>query len=284
MKKYTLFLINTVLISTLVLLGFIAASAQGKSLTSEIRPFDFSDKYYEENGIAAHLIGNRRNGNDGASVFDYAGDAIFNNVRITATLPAYDSVGNILYWNFYGDLYKNSFTNDARGGEAVNLAYAYPIYVFPSTTVKNSERQAAIINIDGAYFEKNKLGLGVVVLIEYTARISTKQGQDALAALAARNGTSLDGTPIIRTAKEIEDLMLRGLVTQKVRGADDASQSSFVIGKVIQNPESGAITADAFLLNVKKSDGAPLPSEKAFVDNFECLQKTGEPCSVIGVD
>ena len=83
MKKNSVYL--TAFLSLLFLVT--AVSAQ---LASEVRPFDFSDKYYNANGVIPEMLIGRKNGADGESVFDSASERKYNNVRITATLPAYN--------------------------------------------------------------------------------------------------------------------------------------------------------------------------------------------------
>jgi hypothetical protein len=96
--------------------------------------------------------------------------------------------------------------------------------------------------------------------------------------IGKRNGLSLDGTPILRTAKEIYEMTRLGMVKQSVRGMDGTGGSPFVIAKVIQDPTLGAITPDAFLIYVAGRDGRPLEAEKGFKDAFDCLQLSGRFC------
>lgn len=57
------------------------------------------------------------------------------------------------------------------------------------------------------YFSNNPLGLWVHVFVSYTDKaFNTPEGREALAELADRNGLALDGTPIIATLSELEDL------------------------------------------------------------------------------
>jgi hypothetical protein len=203
---------------------------------------------------------------------------MYTSVRITATRPAYSTEGNVIFWNYYAAFYRDAFTNDTNGGRAVEAAYKYPLYVFPSATVKNSDRQAAMIMLDAGYEGKNPLGLAAVVLVEFSQRILTKQDALLLRMLTQRNGTSLDGTPIIRTAKELEDLTTQGLVTQRYAGEDSGDRLPFAVAKVISSPEFGGITSDAFLVYVKQADGQSLSSERHIVDKFECLRSGNAQC------
>lgn len=254
---------------------FAQAGGTDDTFAAETRPFDFADKFYETNGVLPGMMFNRRNGTDGWSVFDTSADTNYRNVRITATFPAYNSDGSILYWNLYGEFSKDAFLPTTEGIEGRRIAEGFPIFTFPSTTVKNSDRQAAIIRVGDSYFTKNPLGLGIVTLIEYTERIHTRRGQMILAELAWRNGYSLDGTPIIRTAPEVADLTAQGMVTQRVRDVDGLP---FAAAKVIQYPERRGIAPDAFLLTVKQQNGEPLPSEQFFETKFECLKGSQDKC------
>ena len=93
--------------------------------------------------------------------------------------------------------------------------------------------------------------------------------------LGERNGFSLDGTPIIRTAKELEGLTADGLVTVRQAGPENSDRTPFAVAKVLQQPELGAIAPDAFLVYVKEPDGKPLAAEAHLVSKFECLQGSG---------
>ncbi len=257
----------------------VQGGMDGENAVAEKRPFDFRDKYYENNGVNQALMVNRRTGVDGYSVVDFIDSEIHRNVRIIGTSPAYNQDGKPIYWTLLGELFKEGFMNGNIGEEAFEIANRYPIYTFPSSTHKDTDSQAVIIDIGNSYFEKNSLGLGVVVLVEYTKKAQSKEAQDALAKLAERNGITLDGTPMIHTTNEIADLTRRGLITQRIRGIDDRQQPSYAIARVLRDPTMGAISPDAFLEMVLKDDGKPLDEERSFVENFECLQKTGVWCA-----
>jgi hypothetical protein len=268
MKKYALTF-------ALVLIVIASISSQAQ-FAEEHRPFDFADKYYLTNGVIPELLIGRKNGADGESVFDQASEVRYSNVRITATFPGYAEDGSSLFWNYYAGVPKYGFAEDENGPRAVATALVYPMYVFPSAAVKSSDRQAALLRVDDAYFEKNPLGIAAVFLVEYTDLIYTKAGQETIQWLTERNGVSLDGTPIIRTTKELDHLIAEGFVTVTQPALDEAYRTPFAIAKAIRFPETGGITPDAFLNYVKQKGDAPLDSEQHFVSTFECLKGNGK--------
>ncbi len=240
----------------------------------ELRPFDFSDKYYKDNGVAADLIKGRRSGADGMSVFDHNDDPNHRGVRITETHPAYGPDGALIYWNQYGNFGKDAFSDDRAGTYAENLANASPIYFFPSVIREGWERQAALLEIGENYFKNNPLGLAVVILVEYTEKAGTDEGRRILAGFEARNGTSFDGTPIIKTTGDILTLAREQLVRLKVRGEDDPTQMPYIAAKAIREPGGGSIAPDAFLHLTLGNDREPLPAEIKFKAIFECYKSS----------
>ena len=162
----TITLINkAIVISTLTALCCIASLAQrfdapadtvdSGSIGRELRPFDFTDKYYSTHGIETAFIVNRRNGSDGESVIDFTSDENYSSVRILATRPAYAYDGSPIYWNLYGEFFKEAFKPGPEGDEARTLAESFPIY-FPSTTTKTrpASRGLEISKV----LDKNPLG------------------------------------------------------------------------------------------------------------------------------
>jgi len=286
MKRHN-WLKAVLLISAFVVLGNINSLAQDSNVNTaagdvpalaadELRPFDFSDKYYASNGVEPSMLFNRSSGGDGFSVFDFTSDTQRNNVRILATYPAYGRGGETLFWNFYGELNRDGFTEDEAGLAAYEIANSFPIYIFPGESRNGGDRQAPVINTAEGYFEKNALGLGVAMLVRYNDTALTKEDALYLQALADQNGLSADGTPVIRTVKQINQLLRRNLVTVTPR--DGRGQIPFIVGKVIQNPGYGAITPDAFLLYTKDANEKPLASEISFIKTFDCLKNNGSAC------
>jgi len=94
--------------------------------------------------------------------------------------------------------------------------------------------------------------------------------------IGARNGFSLDGTPIVKTAQELNvQLEANGCAAEgqgDVSGADSPA-AVWLICPAIPDPRDGAITQDSFLDTVRKPNGAPLDPQ--FNINFKCLKTNG---------
>lgn len=254
-----------------------AAQTQDDGIIEEKRPFDFADKYYRENGVDETRIVNRRTGLDKYSVFDYINSDIFRGVRILETRTGYDHKGRPVYWVFYGDLDKSAFTRDTAGKIAQENATRVAVFSFPSNKFRGTQRQSALIDNRSVAPEKNPLSLGMAVDIEFTAKAYSKDGRILVDEIIGKNGASLDGLPIIRTVGEIDQLTRYGLITQLARSISRPGMPLFTMARILENPTRGAISPDAFL-EYTGVDGKPLDSEKAFVDNFECLQRAGKFC------
>jgi hypothetical protein len=286
-----------IFITVLIILTFaLHASAQKQIIRGTLLPFaedtamfphDFNDEYYAANGVVADSIFDRRTGKDFLSVFSMSSNPAHRNVRVLVTLPAYNEYGEILFWTPLGELNDKGFTDDAAGNDAREIAAAYPIYVFPKAsdpTLANftNVRQAALIdetqkNIN---FKENPLGLRMILTVNFTEKAFTKEGISMMQYLEKKNGLSLEGTPLIKSRADIDELFLNELVTIQKRAfweeppTDRFYSISPVIrfGKDIASP----IAADAFLIMVTRG-GQPLASEQIFADTFFYIQKNGVP-------
>jgi hypothetical protein len=147
-----------------------------------------------------------------------------------------------------------------------------------------------------SYFGDDLLGMWIITYFWYTADgFGPKQTSSCKAAmdfLAARNGLTLDGTPVIKTGAELH------FVEGKFQGNEGrdfppppssacAAEANllpdgtdkgpvWLICPSIPDPTKGGIAPDAFLDAVRKPDGLPLDLQIA--STFRCLQKTGQFC------
>jgi hypothetical protein len=200
-------------------------------------PFDFSDGFYQTNGVDInHILG--RPGNPDRPQAHWVLDNSNNDptrrgVRILETTGGWDKDGNLIYYSIMGGMTAATFTNDAAGVRARALAEDFRAFLFPKTT-RNPDGSVATVRLDPAppnrrqdnvfdtkntYFCQNLLGLWLITMVVYT-----KDGYNAwvnnsdpalhavLEAIANRNGTDLNGTPILNTVSDIDHLRDLGAV------------------------------------------------------------------------
>jgi hypothetical protein len=243
------------------------------------RLFDFIDPYYYQNGVNASVIfGRRQVTGNGNSIFDTPNFWFQRNVRAQRLNPAYSDNGTPTFWAVMGDVNNAGFTDDAAGQNAKVLANRYVLYVFPTRTGNpiglGNNRQADIVDLSGGYFSNDPLGLWIHVWISYTDRaFNTSDGKKMLADLQKKNGLALDGTPIIKTKSELENLLSKGFAAKRFRNPDGSEGPMYGICPVIKDPTNGGIAPADTLGYVRKPDGSPLEPE--LLRQFTSLQATG---------
>ena len=240
------------------------------------RLYDFTDAYYRQNGVDPAKITGRRQAGDGLAVLDTPLFSYQRNVRATFTIGGWDDGGKPVYYTVFGELTGNSFTANAAGQKAMQVADSSPEYIFPARGTDplglGSVRQPFMLDLRHGYFSNNPLGLWIHVFVSYTNQaFNTKNGQKALSDLASRNGVGLDGTPIIRTVSELDNLYNKGYVTKLTRafGVD----GRYAICPVIKDPTDGGIALDQFLFTPRRPDGTAVSADIQI--NFDSLQQTG---------
>jgi hypothetical protein len=202
-------------------------------------PFDFSNSFYLANGINPSNIQQRVGTSKSASAFVVEGsspDANHTNIRITETTGGFSHEGNVLYYTINGFVNPNTFTHDAAGQKAMQIAESFTAYIFPKASgdpfspALSNRRQDNVFDTRNGYFIANPLGLWTAQFVSVTpAAFNTAAGQKALAALAALNGTDLDGTPIIKTAMQVDGLERQGFVVEQHRNFDGSQGFPWII-------------------------------------------------------
>jgi len=127
------------------------------------------------------------------------------------------------------------------------------------------------------YFCDDLLGMWINTFFWYTvdpANPGTTCGP-ILAALAKKNGLTLDGTPIIKTADELNNQLEANGCGAEGKLAFDGTDGGPVwdVCPAIPDPRAGAIARDAFLDQVVNSKG--VPQNIGFTLNFLSLQLFG---------
>lgn len=290
MKKIRLHKILSVATSVFIALFFTLTSFAQKPGPSvagaaPLNPHDFTDSYYIQNGVHYKGIIWRRNGADGLSVFDDQRYTNYRDVRVTVTVPAYTQGGEPYFWYPLGELTNAGFTEDTIGIMAMQMAKLFPIYLFPDekyityNTIVNT-RQAPLIDNSLAWYVEpaNPLGLREVFLVNYSKKAHSVEGVKIMQYMREKNGTATDGMPIIKTLVDLQMLHSEGYLTMDYGDSEKGPGiGHFVMAPVLTNPTKGVIAKDAFLW-MSTRDGNPLKAEMFFVDQFNCLQQTGEWC------
>ena len=148
------------------------------------------------------------------------------------------------------------------------------------------------------YFCDDLLGMWIVTYFWFPINPNTVDptsvcGQQ-YALLAAQNGKSLDGSPIVKTGDDLNNT-LEAFTQDKGPGAGlpcaqegqldtsgvlDFPGAVWIICPTIPDPRNGAIAKDAFLDQVKLPNGRPLDPE--FNAVFNCLQTVGQYPTITG--
>lgn len=209
-------------------------------------PFDFTDTFYAQNGINTFFILHRVDGtcpaNDmpACSVVDNSNtDPDRRNIRVRSTTGGFDHQGNPLYYNIFGMVNPNTFTNDAAGQKAMSIANFFSAYIFPKASgdplspALSNRRQDNVFDTRDGYFVENPLGLWTAVFVSYTpAAVGPKPTavcKSALNDLAEKNGLDLDGTPQMHKAIEVDDLGKKGCAVQTTRPLDGSKGFPWII-------------------------------------------------------
>jgi len=128
------------------------------------------------------------------------------------------------------------------------------------------------------YFCDDLLGSWIVTYFWFTQPPNTQMEpcKDIYAAIGAKNGFNLDGTPIILTADELNNQLEANSCGAEGQEAMDGSDGGavFIICPALQDPRAGAITADAFLDQVLNFNGSP--QNPALTINYMALQIFGK--------
>jgi hypothetical protein len=202
----------------------------------EAPPFDFSDAFYLQNGIDPAKLRGRVNGMDGVSVQDTSDDPTRNDIRVLETTGGFNATGNVIYYNVFSMMMPDTFTNDEAGRRAMEIANHYRAFIFPKaggdplSPMPSNRRQDNLFDTRNGYFSNNPLGLWVLTFVHYTDKaLNTVEGQKILAQLAEKNGVDLDGTPVLKSASDIDGLAALGFLELRTRALDGSQGVPWVV-------------------------------------------------------
>jgi hypothetical protein len=248
----------------------------GNGIGNGVPPFDFSDAFYRANGLDPTQLVGRVNGADGRSVVATTTDPNHRNVRVTATAGGFDHDGNLVFFAVFANVNPATFLASSAGQNAKSTANGFHAFGFPRAS-GTGRRQDDVFETNHGFDGKDPIAIWTKAAVAYTsAATTTAAGQQALASLAASNGTDLDGTPMIRTTDEIESLSGQGFVSVTTLAQDGSAGPPWFLCPIIVNPTGHSIAADATLAVTLKPDGTALVPQ--FPQLFHCLQSTGSAC------
>ncbi len=216
-------------------------------------PFDFSDAFYSANGINPAKIGERA-GNPDRNPLHWVADNSNTdpnrrNIRILETTGGFNNSGSLIYYSIMGTLPSPAvFTNDAAGAQAQQIANSFRAFIFAKTK-RNADcspgqvvlspappnrRQDNLFDTRNGYFSNNPLGLWILAFPIFTANAFTQTASGCqlvpkLQDMAAKNGTDLDGTPILTAAPDIDGLVADGLAEIRTRPLSGSAGFPWVI-------------------------------------------------------
>jgi hypothetical protein len=132
------------------------------------------------------------------------------------------------------------------------------------------------------YFCDDLLGIWIITyhwfIVNPLTEPSTTACGQVFADLKNRNGTNLDGTPVITKDDDLDGAESAGCMAEANEAANGADGGAvWLICPAIQDPRNGAIASDAFLDAVRLKSGNFLNT--TLLNNFSCLQKGGKFCN-----
>jgi hypothetical protein len=202
----------------------------------KVPAFDFSDDFYLQNGINPAVIVDRLVGQDARSVVDDSPHPDFADVRILEITGGFKHNSNLFYYSVNGKAMPNTFTNDAAGQAAMDIANSFRAFIFPKAAgnplspAPPNRRHDNVFDDTGGYFSNNPLGLWILKFASWDGpNVNGSACQDFMDDLADDNGTDLDGTPIFKRVGEIEDAEGMGCARVVNRALDGSQGFPWVI-------------------------------------------------------
>ena len=234
------------LILVMGLTGLGNVTTKPKPADANPPPFDFSDDYYRANGIdptkILSRVGNPDRNPAEWTVDNSNTDPNRRNIRDIETTGGFQNNGSLIYYNIMGMVMPNTFERDAAGNltpagqHAKEVANSFRAFLFPKASAGSilspappNRRQDNVFDTRNGYFSNNPLGLWILAFVVYTPKAFTDEGKKVLDPIAAVNGRDLDGTPILTTADQIDNLAAQGLVEIRNRAQDGSQGFPWVV-------------------------------------------------------
>jgi FtsP/CotA-like multicopper oxidase with cupredoxin domain len=255
-------------IGTTAALAWTLLAASPPDLSWPISSFDFSDAVYLDQGIDPSRIENRLERRPGATATGRVPSADRRPVRALELRGGYDATGCPVYFMARGALPRQGFRTDA----AREAADRRRVYLFPRRGSGTDLRQDALFDTTSGV---HPLGLWRAAFVRYTQKpFGSPSGLALLDELRARNGTDLDGTPLLKHVSEIASLEKDGFVQLATLSDDGSSGAPWMVWPIWADPRRERLPADAYLDVPVRPDGSAVDQE--IEQEFVCLLRTGD--------
>ena len=241
--------------------------------------YDFSDAFYVKNGIDPTKIAGRPSGT-GSSVAAAAPDADHRGVRMTALNGMHDEGGKPNFFAVLGTVNATAFTADAAGRAEHVIADKYVAYIFPKAggnpLSPAAKREDELIPLNNGYFSNDPVEIWREAFVNYVpGSMADGAGKKLADDLVRRNGVDADGTPFLRTFRDVQAAADAGIVTI-ARRADDGSQGApWFVCAVFKDFSRNAFTRDSTLTFAHNANGSVPFGEQDIKSLFDGLFAAG---------
>jgi FtsP/CotA-like multicopper oxidase with cupredoxin domain len=198
--------------------------------------------------------------------------------RALDTRGGYDAAGTPVFFHRFGSLRKDEFP--AVGKDADR----FRVFVFPrrqgrpQSLALSELRQDPLFDTTPGYLRQNPLGLWRVTFVRFTpAAFSSSEALRLLEDFRRRNGTDLDGTPLLKHVSELRELEARGLATVEPRPEDGSQGPPWVLWRLVADPRRDPLAADQPLMLVVRADG--IPADREIEQHYLSLREAGAFCA-----
>lgn len=226
-------------IGLMLALGFIHPWAHADDRPfKKVPAFEFSDAFYLANGVNPSNLTDRLDGSlDDRSSLQASPHQDFKDVRIHEITGGFDHSGDVLYYTVNAKVFIEDFTDDPEGAEALAIANSFRAFIFPKkdgglplSPAPPNRRQDNVFDTRNGYFSNNPLGLWILTFVSWDgANVNDGTCQDMASDLREENGIDLDGTPVIKTVSDLENLEEEGCVQFRTRNRNGSQGFPWVV-------------------------------------------------------
>lgn len=255
-----------------------AAGVSAGSRPAPTPSFDFSDEFYLRQGVDPARIRSRISPDTGLAVSSPGAGPERRGIRALEVRGGYDAAGCPVYFHRFGSLDAEGFVPGPAGQQARATAQEFRVFRFPSRKAEGSTpkllRQDPVFDTTPGTLGRNPLGLWQVTTVVFTEKVFRSQaGLAAMEEIRKRNGTDLDGTPLLKHLSEIQVLEREGYVRLSPGVPQDPKSPLWVIWPLLEDPQLDGFSDDAFLALVIMDEGTPV--DPMIEQTFLCLAHSG---------